>query len=729
MIYYSPEFDISALLGEIEPLPHRRGVRAKGDKRKYLRWLSAFDIETTNIREIKQAVMYVWQWHFMALDGKTNETIIGRTWDQYEELCLKIAQYIGNDERPEDQKIFLVRLVHNLSFEFQFISGIYDYTENDVFCIEPRKILRADCYGCIEDRCTYLHSNTSLAQYGKMWGIEHRKLSGDEYDYSKYRFWFTPLSEMEMQYAINDVWGLCEAYRNEMRFWNDDLYTIPMTSTGYCRRDAKAAWGTQKYGERVEIQPNMELFTLLSFAFRGGNTHASRFYVGKEGQPPIIVKNVFSYDRASSYPDVMCNCKFPMSKFRRYAELMIDADKMCYLTKKLKKAILCVAHFEGLRLKSKFWPCPYLSFDKLLNRKSLQNQQRIIDRENKNLPDDEKIPRVYLLDNGRVLKCKWADYAITDIDWEIIQQEYTWDSVVFTDVYYSTYRKLPDAYISLVQEYFRRKTELKNTWGEGAAYDASKEIEYNLQKNLINALYGMMCQRPVKDSILYKDGDYKYAGKDKQELLDKNNKRGFMPYQLGVWVTAWARYWLERAIRLIVDTPGAEFLYTDTDSVKFTGNVNFNSLNKEIQKASEKSKSRAIDTHGKIHYMGVYEQETSYAEFSTMGAKKYIYKYEGSDEIHVTIAGVDKKKGGPELMKHGGMKAFKSGFTFRDAGGLDVIYNDKPEIDHIEVDGHIVPITKNVYLEQGEYTLGLSQDYARLIDAILAGRLDFETIL
>ena len=112
-----------------------------------------------------------------------------------------------------------------------------------------------------------------------------------------------------------------------------------------------------------------------------------------------------------------------------------------------------------------------------------------------------------------------------------------------------------------------------------------------------------------------------------------------------------------------------------------------------------------------------------------MGAKKYIYKYEGSDEIHVTIAGVDKKKGGPELMKYGGMEAFKSGFTFREAGGLDVIYNDKPEIDHIEVDGQIVPITKNVYLEQGEYTLGLSQDYARLIDAILAGRLDFETIL
>lgn len=721
MIYYSLDFDVSALLGEIDPLPHRLGVRAKGDKRKYLRWLSAFDIETTNIREIKQAVMYVWQWHFMALDGKTNETIIGRTWDQYEELCLKIAQYIGNDERSEDQKIYLVRLVHNLSFEFQFISGIYDYTENDVFCIEPRKILRADCYGCIEDRCTYLHSNTSLAQYGKMWGIEHRKLSGEEYDYSKYRFWFTPLNEMEMQYAINDVWGLCEAYRNEMRFWNDDLYTIPMTSTGYVRRDAKREWNKTRYGDRLALMPDMDIYQILSAAFRGGNTHASRFYVGRDGEPPIIVKDVKSFDRASSYPDVMCNCKFPMSKFRRYSELMIDSDKMSYLTKKLKKAILCVAHFEGLRLKSKFWPCPYLSFDKLLNRKSLRNQQAIIDRENKNLSDDEKIPRVYLLDNGRVLKCKWADYAITDIDWEIIRQEYTWDKVVFTDIYYSTYRKLPDAYIALVQEYFRRKTELKNVDG--------REIEYALSKNLINALYGMMCQRPVKDTILYKNGEYKYAGKDKQDLLDRNNKRGFMPYQLGVWVTAWARYWLERAIRLIVDTPGAEFLYTDTDSVKFTGNVNFNALNKEIQKASEKSKSWAIDTHGKIHYMGVYEQETSYAEFATMGAKKYIYKYDGSDEIHVTIAGVDKKKGGPELMKHGGMKAFKSGFTFREAGGLDVTYNDEPEIDHIEVEGHIVPITKNVYLEQGEYTLGLSQDYARLIDAILAGRLDFETIL
>jgi len=712
MIYYTSDFDVSALLGEIDPLPHRRGVRAKGDKRKYIRWLSAFDIETTNIREIKQAVMYVWQWHFMAIDGKTNETIIGRTWDQYEELCLKIAQYIGNDERPDDQKIFLVRLVHNLSFEFQFISGIYDYTENDVFCVEPRKILRADCYGCIEDRCTYLHSNTSLAQYGKMWGIEHRKLSGEEYDYSKYRFWFTPLSEMEMQYAINDVWGLCEAYRNEMRFWNDDLYTIPMTSTGYVRRDAKREWNKIRYGDRLALMPDMDIYQILSAAFRGGNTHASRFYVGRDGEPPIIVKDVKSYDRASSYPDVMCNCKFPMTKFRHYAESPVSELKMDYLCKKLKKAVVCIAHFENLRLKNRYWPCPYLSYDKLLNKKIIPSIRQ------NTINEDQD----YLLDNGRIIRITTASYAITDVDWEIIKQEYEWDSVVFTDVYYSTYKKLPDDYIALVQEYFRRKTELKNVDG--------REIEYALSKNLINALYGMMCQRPVKDNILYKNGDYEYAGKDKNELLMKSNRRGFMPYQLGVWVTAWARYWLERAIRLIVDTPGAEFLYTDTDSVKFTGNVNFNALNKEIQKASEKSESWAIDTHGKIHYMGVYEQELGYSEFATMGAKKYIYKYEGPDEkIHVTIAGVDKQKGGPELMKHGGMKAFKSGFTFREAGGLDVIYNDKPEIDHIEVDGYIVPITKNVYLEQGEYTLGLSQDYARLIDAILAGRLDFETIL
>ena len=66
----------TAMLPHYEPLEKTRNIQ--GQKRKYLDCVCSFDIETTNIREIKQAVMFVWQFAF-----ETDVVVIGRTWDQY----------------------------------------------------------------------------------------------------------------------------------------------------------------------------------------------------------------------------------------------------------------------------------------------------------------------------------------------------------------------------------------------------------------------------------------------------------------------------------------------------------------------------------------------------------------------------------------------------------------------------------------------------------------------
>ena len=42
---------------------------------------------------------------------------------------------------------------------------------------------------------------------------------------------------------------------------------------------------------------------------------------------------------------------------------------------------------------------------------------------------------------------------------------------------------------------------------------------------------------------------------------------------------------------------------------------------------------------------------------------------DGQIELHITIAGVNKKKGAIELEQHGGLDAMQEGFTFVDAGG------------------------------------------------------------
>ena len=204
-----------------------------------------------------------------------------------------------------------------------------------------------------------------------------------------------------------------------------------------------------------------------------------------------------------------------------------------------------------------------------------------------------------------------------------------------------------------------------------------------------------------------------------QELLDKSNRRAFLCYQWGCWVTAWARLRLEEGIRL-AHAPGAEFLYCDTDSVKYLGTINWEPYNAQRIANSMKSGAWADDPSGERHYMGVYEQEHDMSEFSTMGAKKYVYRDAKTNKLICTIAGVGKTAGAKELEAAGGITAFRDGFTFYEAGGLEALYNDRPEIERWEVEpGRYVGITSNVVLRESTYTLGLTAEYLRLLRGLV----------
>ena len=169
--------------------------------------------------------------------------------------------------------------------------------------------------------------------------------------------------------------------------------------------------------------------------------------------------------------------------------------------------------------------------------------------------------------------------------------------------------------------------------------------------------------------------------------------------------TCWARWWLEKAIRLC----GHNFVYCDTDSVKYVGSVDFTELNAEIQAKSEKHHAYADDPAGVRHYLGVYEHDDTYKRFCTLGAKKYAYEDEDG-RLHITIAGVSKR-GAAEMGK---LENFREGFIFRESAGQEAYYNDDWMEEPVEIDGHLLAISPNIYLQQGEYTLGLTLEYKRL---------------
>ena len=111
-IINAEQFDFEAF--KKIPLQQRgRGNPGTKSKYRYKNIVTAFDIETTRLEEIEQSVMYIWQWAF------DDVCVIGRTWDEFLLFCEKITEALGQDER-------LCIFIHNASYEFQFIKGIYD---------------------------------------------------------------------------------------------------------------------------------------------------------------------------------------------------------------------------------------------------------------------------------------------------------------------------------------------------------------------------------------------------------------------------------------------------------------------------------------------------------------------------------------------------------------------------------------------------------------------------
>ena len=639
----------------------RRGNQGRrNNERKYKNLFCAFDIETTNDLESEQAFMYIWQFQI------EDRTIIGRTWDEFIDCLQRIKTQLDDD-------VFLVIYVHNLSFEFSFLKGIYNFENEEVFAIQPRKVLKCEMYSHFEFRCSYLLTNMSLAVFTNKMGVE-QKLSGEDFDYSIQRYPWTELTEQELLYCVVDVRSLVAALKVYFSIEHDTFYTIPLTSTGFVRRDVRAAMRHYNKNDLRAQMPDYDLFVLLREAFRGGNTHANRFYSEQ------IIENVTSYDRVSSYPDVQINELFPMSGWIHEADA--DFERVCRKIYKQHRAGIMRVGFHNIRLGRSMWGCPYIPKHKCRN---LSNN--------------------HYNDNGRILFAEYLEITLTDIDFKIIMDEYIFDGAAVLDFYHARYGRLPKPFRDTVLKFFRAKTELKDVEGQ--------ELFYMLSKAKLNSIYGMSVQSPVKQNIIYTEGIFSEATDAEPDLLEKSNKKAFSVYSWGVWTTAHARYQLETAIKMV----GNRFVYCDTDSVKFIddGKVSFADYNKKRKLESEKNGGVTTDQHGKKHYLGLYENEGTYKKFITMGAKKYGY-VDQKGKLSITIAGVNKSKGAKELEAAGGLRRFREGFVFREAGGTESVYNDFPEIPHLIRGGQEIPITSNVLIRDSTYTLGVTGEYRRILE-------------
>ena len=179
---------------------------------------------------------------------------------------------------------------------------------------------------------------------------------------------------------------------------------------------------------------------------------------------------------------------------------------------------------------------------------------------------------------------------------------------------------------------------------------------------------------------------------------------------------------------------GDNFIYADTDSVKYVGEIDWTEYNNARIADSEKNGAYAFDKHGKRQYMGIMDDDGQYKLFRTWGAKKYAY-VDTSGKLKITVAGVGKSTGAHELLAKSGdaetaiRNEFVPGTVYREAGGLEAVYNDNPPMKAIEIDGHILKITSNVCLRPSTYTLGLTAEYLELLKLCTAELLELSKIV
>ncbi len=671
-VYTVDEFPWEAV-ADMQPLTPPKGwTRRKRDGHiRYMPALAAFDIETSRISESsvdQRSIMYIWQMYIEGVGA-----IIGRTWPEWLDAIHQLDDNLNGT---------MLCYVHNLSYEWAYIWSVTPINPEDVFAIGPRQPLRVNITPHIEFRCSAKLADSGLEAFTE--GLPHAKAVGDIDHHIMRRPW-TELTDAEMGYVINDVVGLVEAVRRRMEQEADTPYTIPLTSTGYIRREVKEALNRDTSWNIRPLIPSYHFYRRLRAAFRGGNTHANRHYVGE------ICTDCNSFDRTSSYPHVMVYHDFPMTPFRKCPPPE-DHEMIERWVNMRKRALLMHVVIENCKLK-----CP--------EKTSVPYLAAYLCSYTGNRYPAGHQPEIHVqLDNGRIMAADRVGMWITDIDYFIIRDQYEGEYSI-DECWYSAYKPLPGTFRNLILKLFEDKTKLKHVDDE----------KYMRSKRLINSAFGMAAQDPGKEGVLWKPERGCWVPDPRADHEQYNeNARLALPYQVGVWVTAWARYELQTAIDEIEADPNCEFLYCDTDSVKFMGRHDFTALNERFKNCyTAESPEDGPQTLGK------WDQEPHMQRFITLGAKNYAYESD-DNKLHITIAGVVKKNGAKELEKLGGLEAmadvvqYGRTLVFTEAGGNDVVYCD--DAAHEEyIDDRPVIVGSSATIVPSKYTLSMNPRYLDII--------------
>lgn len=690
----------------------KRQKAYKKDGIEYINIECAFDIETTNTKtDTQEPIAFMYAWCL----GLRNENFMyyGRTWEEFLELCRDLKEHFQlNEERR------LVCYVHNLAFEFQFMRKYFNWIH--IFAPEKRQPLVALNDFGIEFRDSYRLSGSDLNTVANNLAFHDiEKLKGD-LDYTLTRHHNTELTAKEWGYIKHDVLILLYYINEQFAYYNYNITKVPYTNTGRVRkyvRDmcykvqpddlnifGKPIRSYNKYNSYKRImnvlQLTAESYQQCRNAFMGGYVHASARKLGQ------TLENVTSIDITSSYPAVMVSEKFPMSKPFKVDVSDPDFNFRDYFNNTNLNLVFTIKLINPMN-KLEY---DYESYISESNCEYISNP---------------------ITHNGRVFSADELILTITDVDFDVIEKTYEWDEIQFANMYYFYNDYLPKPIIKSIMKLYEDKTQLKGIKG--------KELEYYLNKSMLNAVYGMTVTDIVKDDVVYDENldDWELEEANINEKINRYNhdKNRFLYYPWGLFVSAYARRNLWDGIVNI----GNDYVYSDTDSIKLENIENHydfiyyynNMITEKVQAMCEHynldyQRLAPENINGEIKPIGIWEVDGTYSKFKTLGAKRYLVEHKDSKELEITLSGLNKKDGVKYLKQEFGTNenVFENFDNFlyvpdEYSGKLVHYYIEKEQLANItDYQGNTVAVKapSGLHLEPTHFTLSLPLIAKEIID-------------
>lgn len=551
----------------------------------------------------------------------------------------------------------------NLGFEFQFICQKFDWKR--IFAAKVRKPITAETTTGIYFQDALMITGCSLEKTSEMYALPTKKTH--DLDYDKTRNSLTPLTEEEMFYTSCDVRILAEFHRYLIKNYVDKGLDIPITKTQMLRDCVKKMFIDTEmkkgrlsfFGKRLKelhFQTYDEYSEMIRFLFRGGYSHANCLQAGK------IIENVFGWDFTSSYPYCMLFLQYPMTAFSKMKnvtiEKIMDWDRQGYAT-------IAKIRFSVLRPKS---PHSLESISKTIEYEKAHE----ISYELKEKGVRKSWWKIYnemvepVIDNGRLLAANTVTVWLTEIDIRNYDLFYTWENAEIIECKRAAKGFLPDYIRYPIMIYYEMKSKLKM-----AGMDDT--TAYKLAKEMVNAAYGMMCEKlHLTDNVFLKecrkwaeidpdieDVDESYIEEvfGQKCIEGKTACRNKLPAIWGIYTTALAR----NNLLSIVANIGEDALYCDTDSVYVKNHKKYKKLieryNAKVRKENESLIEEWNETHKEnetvkpvqTQYfvdLGTFDpiiKQDIYTRFKTLGAKRYI-KESKKKGIEQVIAGLPKGK-------------------------------------------------------------------------------------